>query len=520
MIFLPEECQNSHLYRVSAVRIGGLWPDGGKISSVSTTEQKKTGPNRETTTTRSIAVAIIAALGGLLFGYDTGVISGALLYIQRSFELTPGQESTVTAMLLVGAAIGAFLGGRVADSLGRRGTILLGAVGFIIGSIWCAFATSAFSLGAARTLLGVCIGGVSIVVPMYISEMAPPHVRGRLVSLNSLMIVIGQLVAFLTNSALASSGNWRLMLGLGAVPGIVLLIGMLVLPDTPAYLVRRGQEGKALAVLRQMQGSQATLAEVAVGEASSSADQRAAERLALKTPWVRRTVIIAMLIGVTQQVTGLCRDDLGNQEPGRHRHSRLLKHDKYSHQQKRHHGPRRRVTRQTIDGRQHEQRARTAHQTDNQHSPTTNAVNDAHTNCTRNHRGDTDDDGGIDRAFRRQANLVHHRRREIHNRVRARDLLCHTNKHRNDDRASHPRGFEGQTLSCTLIGARRRLTNGNLSQGRLISLHPPENGQRLALLPPTDEVSRRVRQNQHADEQHDAGDGTEAKHESPVTGGG
>lgn len=304
MIFLPEECQNSHLYRVSAVRIGGLWPDGGKISSVSTTEQNKTGPNRETTTTRSIAVAIIAALGGLLFGYDTGVISGALLYIQRSFELTPGQESTVTAMLLVGAAIGAFLGGRVADSLGRRGTILLGAVGFIIGSIWCAFATSAFSLGAARTLLGVCIGGVSIVVPMYISEMAPPHVRGRLVSLNSLMIVIGQLVAFLTNSALASSGNWRLMLGLGAVPGIVLLIGMLVLPDTPAYLVRRGQEGRALAVLRQMQGSQATLAEVAVGEASSSADQRAAERLALKTPWVRRTVIIAMLIGVTQQVTG------------------------------------------------------------------------------------------------------------------------------------------------------------------------------------------------------------------------
>lgn len=304
MIFLPEECQNSHLYRVSAVRIGGLWPDGGKISSVSTTEQNKTGPNRETTTTRSIAVAIIAALGGLLFGYDTGVISGALLYIQRSFELTPGQESTVTAMLLVGAAIGAFLGGRVADSLGRRGTILLGAVGFIIGSIWCAFATSAFSLGAARTLLGVCIGGVSIVVPMYISEMAPPHVRGRLVSLNSLMIVIGQLVAFLTNSALASSGNWRLMLGLGAVPGIVLLIGMLVLPDTPAYLVRRGQEGKALAVLRRMQGDEATLAEVTVGEASSSADQRAAERLALKTPWVRRTVIIAMLIGVTQQVTG------------------------------------------------------------------------------------------------------------------------------------------------------------------------------------------------------------------------
>ncbi|WP_245621952.1 sugar porter family MFS transporter [Corynebacterium lactis] len=261
-------------------------------------------PEGETTSLKSVAVAVIAALGGLLFGYDTGVISGALLFIQRSFELTAGQESTVTAMLLVGAAIGAFLGGRVADTLGRRGTILLGALGFIIGSIWCAFASSVFELGAARTLLGVCIGGVSIVVPMYISEMAPTHVRGRLVSLNSLMIVIGQLVAFLTNSALAASGSWRLMLGLGAVPAVVLLVGMLILPDTPAYLIREGKPGKALAVMRQMHGPDAELDQAAVAEASASADQRAAERAALKTPWVRRTVVIAMLIGVTQQVTG------------------------------------------------------------------------------------------------------------------------------------------------------------------------------------------------------------------------
>nr|WP_276124269.1 sugar porter family MFS transporter [Corynebacterium lactis] len=268
------------------------------------TQETQPNPQRQETSLRSVAVAIIAALGGLLFGYDTGVISGALLFIQRSFELTPGQESTVTAMLLVGAALGAFLGGRVADVLGRRGTIVLGAIGFIAGSIWCAFASSAFELGAARTLLGVCIGGVSIVVPMYISEMAPVHVRGRLVSLNSLMIVIGQLVAFLTNSALASSGAWRLMLGLGAVPAVVLLIGMLLLPDTPAYILRGGKPDKALAVLRQMHGPDAQLDEIAVAEASASADQRAAEREALKVPWVRRTVIIAMLIGVTQQVTG------------------------------------------------------------------------------------------------------------------------------------------------------------------------------------------------------------------------
>ena len=247
----------------------------------------------------------MAALGGLLFGYDTGVISGALLFIQRSFELTATQEATVTAMLLVGAAIGAFVGGRVADALGRRGTIAIGAVGFIIGSLWCAWANSAVELGMARTLLGVCIGGVSIVVPMYIAEMAPAHIRGRLVSLNSLMIVVGQLIAFLTNSALAASGSWRLMLGLGAVPAVILLIGMLWLPDTPASLLRKGQQEQAVRVLREMHGPQATIADISVAEGSSDASQRAAEREALRIPWVRRAVIIAMAIGVTQQVTGV-----------------------------------------------------------------------------------------------------------------------------------------------------------------------------------------------------------------------
>ena len=269
-----------------------------------TSAPREPQPQPPASSGRAIAVAVIAALGGLLFGYDTGVISGALLFIQRSFELTAAQESTVTAMLLVGAAIGAFTGGRVADVIGRRATVLIGAVGFIVGSLWCAIAGSAFELGAARTLLGVCIGAVSIVVPMYISEMSPPHIRGRLVSLNSLMIVIGQLVAFLTNSALADSGSWRWMLGLGAVPAVVLLIGMLLLPDTPAYLLRRNRRDRALKVLRDMHGPRAELSDVEIAEGSMSDGQRAAERAALKVPWIRRAVIIAMLIGVTQQVTG------------------------------------------------------------------------------------------------------------------------------------------------------------------------------------------------------------------------
>lgn len=251
-----------------------------------------------------IFVAAVAALGGLLFGYDTGVISGALLFIERDFPMSPTQQGTITAMLLVGAAIGALVGGRVADAIGRRRAIRMGSIGFVFGSFWCAWAGSVMSLGLARTVLGLCIGAVSIVVPMYISEMAAPSVRGRLVTLNSLMIVVGQLVAFLTNSALASSGSWRWMLGLGAVPGIILLIGLMFLPDTPAYLARRGHTEEAVRVLRSMRGPGATLADIEVAEGSSNAEVRRQEREALRTPWIRRAVIIAMVIGVTQQITG------------------------------------------------------------------------------------------------------------------------------------------------------------------------------------------------------------------------
>lgn len=245
-------------------------------------------------------VAAIAALGGVLFGYDTGVMSGALLYIGNDFHLSPVAEGTVTSMLLVGAAIGALTGGRIADAFGRKATLVGGGLIFIVGSLACAFSSSILMLGAARAVLGFAVGLVSIVVPMYISEMAPPAVRGSLVSLNTLMIVVGQLLAFLTNSALAHTGNWRLMLGLAAVPGAVLAVGMLFMTDSPVWLMRAGQAERAAAVA-------AKVGLDAEQWASTSADRRSVrqERLALSTPWIRRTVIIAILVGVTQQITGV-----------------------------------------------------------------------------------------------------------------------------------------------------------------------------------------------------------------------
>ncbi len=248
-------------------------------------------------------VAAVAAFGGLLFGYDTGVMSGALLFISPEFDMTAAQEGWVTSMLLVGAAVGALLGGRIADWLGRRLTLIIGGLIFITGSLWCAFAGSIASLGAARTFLGVAVGAVSIVVPMYISEKSPAGVRGKMVSLNTFMIVVGQLTAYLVNSVLAGTGSWEAMLGMAAIPGVILTVGMIFLPDTPVWLARQGR----------MEEARATAARAGMGldELSAAEDGRGSrggggEWAAFRAHrWIRLTVIIAAVIGVIQQITGV-----------------------------------------------------------------------------------------------------------------------------------------------------------------------------------------------------------------------
>lgn len=243
-------------------------------------------------------VALVAAFGGLLFGYDTGVMSGALLFLAPDFGLSPSQEGLVTSMLLAGAAVGALGGGGVAEAVGRRMALLGGGVVFVVGSLWCAAAGSVGSMAAARTLLGLAVGGVSIIAPMYIAEMVPPRVRGRLVSLNTLMIVVGQLSAYLVNSSLAHTENWRLMLGLAAVPGLVLALGMVFLPDTPAWYATRGRMDRAAAVAGRL-GLEVPQPAVKQRRSGSEwAQLRAHPGLAAATG-------VAVGLGVIQQVTGV-----------------------------------------------------------------------------------------------------------------------------------------------------------------------------------------------------------------------
>ena len=249
-------------------------------------------------------IYFFGALGGLLFGYDTGVISGAILFIKKDFGVSPFVQGAIVASLLLGAMIGAASAGRLSDRLGRRRLILIAAVTFGIGAIGSAVAPSAGVLIAARFVLGLAVGAAALVVPLYLSEIAPTEIRGAISSLNQLMIVTGILVAFLVNAALASSGDWRLMLGLAVVPSLVLFAGMLRMPETPRFLVQSGEEDTALEVLEEVRDGEQPERELREIQKVDEKEQDGGLR-ALAQPWVRPALIVAVGLAAFQQLIGI-----------------------------------------------------------------------------------------------------------------------------------------------------------------------------------------------------------------------
>ncbi|HEY4782179.1 MAG TPA: MFS transporter [Chthoniobacterales bacterium] len=197
-------------------------------------------------------VAATAALAGLLFGFDTGVISGAILFIKGEFGLTPFAEELLVSAALIGAVCGSILSGRLTDLIGRKRAILITAGIFTVGSILCAIATSTGVLIAGRIAIGVAIGVASYTAPLYIGEMAPPKLRGGLVTLNQLAITVGILVAYIIDAAFAASGNWRLMFGCGVLPALALGLGIAVLPESPRWLLLHRHKEEALKVLSRI----------------------------------------------------------------------------------------------------------------------------------------------------------------------------------------------------------------------------------------------------------------------------
>jgi len=252
-------------------------------------------------------IAGVAALGGLLFGYDTGVISGALLFIREALALSPTMQGIVVAIVLAGAAIGAAIAGTLSDRFGRRRVILAAAVLFVAGAIFSAVAAELTSLLIGRFLVGLAIGFASMLTPLYLAEIAPARDRGAIVSLNQLCITVGILVSYLVGFALASSsGGWRWMLGIGAVPGVILMIGMLILPESPRWLAGHGRMEDAAAALRRLRGGAGVMNELSVLRTDIALEGRQLASWAeLLSPRLRKPLVIGIGLAIFQQITGI-----------------------------------------------------------------------------------------------------------------------------------------------------------------------------------------------------------------------
>lgn len=252
------------------------------------------------------AIYFFGALGGLLFGYDTGVISGALLFIPNAFKLSPFLQGAIVAGLLLGAMIGAATAGRLSDALGRRRLIVAAAIVFTGGAILAALAPTVWVLIAARVIIGLAVGSAALVVPLYLAEIAPAKVRGAVTGLNQLMIVGGILAAYVVNAILASSQNWRLMLGLAAVPSVVLLVGMFFMPETPRYLVHTGEEDTAREVLEELPGDERPEERIEeIHEVEQEESEDTGLRGVLAAKWVRPALLVAVGLAVFQQLVGI-----------------------------------------------------------------------------------------------------------------------------------------------------------------------------------------------------------------------
>ncbi|WP_408873429.1 sugar porter family MFS transporter [Gluconobacter roseus] len=261
-------------------------------------------------------IVMVVTMGALAFGYDTGVISGALPFMLRppaqgGLGLTPFTEGLVTSALIVGAAVGSLVCGHVADRYGRRDSLIVLSVVFVIGAVGTALSPSVAIMVAMRAILGFAVGGASALVPMFISEMAHSSRRERLVSQNEMMIVTGQLIAYILNAILAKVSEsptiWRTMLVIAAVPAVLLGVGLFFVPRSPRWLASRGRMDEAEAVLQLIRSTprqvRKEMSEISAQEDKSS-DQMG-WREALGKTWIRRLLLIGIGLGFAAQFTGV-----------------------------------------------------------------------------------------------------------------------------------------------------------------------------------------------------------------------
>ena len=249
--------------------------------------------------------AALAALAGLMFGLDVGVISGAQQFIQHDFAIDDRAIEHIVSSMMLGAAIGAALAAWLSGHFGRKRSLIFSATLFVIGSVLSAAAWSPASLIGARLVLGLAIGVAAFTAPLYLAEIAPEDKRGAMISTYQLMITIGIFLAFLSDTAFSYSESWRWMLGIIALPGALFLLGVLNLPESPRWLLMRGRKEEARAVLGKLRGDAAVVTrEVAAIEDQLRTPQQGWQ-LFLQNRNFRRSVGLGVLLQVVQQLTGI-----------------------------------------------------------------------------------------------------------------------------------------------------------------------------------------------------------------------
>ncbi len=250
-------------------------------------------------------ISLVAATSGLLFGFDIAVINGALVFLRQQWGLSEFETEIAASALLVGCILGAGVGGWISDRLGRRVALMICAVLFTVSAIWAAVPHTLIEFTMARFVGGAGIGAASMLAPIYIAEVAPARIRGRLVALNQMTIVTGILLSYLANWGLSHLGpdSWRWMFAVAAVPSVFFFVTLWFVPESPRWLTERGREDEARRVLARVNGS--VEAELELDRIRVAVNEETGTLRELFQPGVRRAFVIAIVLAVLQQWTGI-----------------------------------------------------------------------------------------------------------------------------------------------------------------------------------------------------------------------
>lgn len=256
-------------------------------------------------------ICIVATLGGFLFGYDTGVISGAIEFLTSHFQLSVVMKGWASGCVLIGCALGVLVAGPISDRFGRKRALLLAAILFVASALGTALPRDVGMFILFRLLAGLGIGIASLSTPMYIAEIAPAHLRGRLVSLNQIAIVAGILVVYFINYFIAKMGDqtwnetngWRWMFASGVFPAILFAVLLFLIPESPRWLVERRRSADAASVLARIGGESYATAEL--GSIKTSLLAERGNWAELFSPALRRPLLVGILLAIFQQVTGI-----------------------------------------------------------------------------------------------------------------------------------------------------------------------------------------------------------------------